>query len=89
MDTWPCKQNMQRAIIHILGFFIDKETEYLKISPEKVFFYIERLYFSLGAHITYPGWFRFLETRSVTRETSPDKTIGEMGVCEGRDLGCE
>lgn len=55
MDIWPSKQNMRRTIIHILGFFIVTGTEYLKISPEKVFFYMDRLYFSLGVNMTYLG----------------------------------
>lgn len=38
MDTWPSKQNVWRTIIYILGFYIDKETEYLMISPENMLF---------------------------------------------------
>lgn len=58
MDTWPSEQKMQRTIIHMLGFFIDKETEYMKISPENVFSYMDRLYFSIGVYMSYLEWFR-------------------------------
>lgn len=88
MNTWPSKLNMQWTIICILGFYMDKETEYLMISPEKMFFYTDGLYFSLGVHMTYLGWLKFLEPRSVTKETAPDKSIAKTGVCEGRVLGC-